>query len=186
MPSKELMKRTLYPWTKPQLLYKGQLAYNTPSCEENDGTVEDWWPHETLPYEYDEYLNGIEVPESKDKHSLFRLEITFDVKDYKTGKYTLHVNEMHLGSVSVLSASGTVCARCSDRKVGMVQFFIIDFFPSKEKVKDAFNNNDFILRYEKDTVIDIEGVDAISVKAPELVEAIKYLTGQDSIPAYQK
>ena len=56
-PSEKLMNRVLYPWTKPNELFnKGNLSHNTPSSEETDARVSDWWPTSDLPYEYEEYL----------------------------------------------------------------------------------------------------------------------------------
>ncbi|EJK53093.1 hypothetical protein THAOC_27534 [Thalassiosira oceanica] len=119
-PSDTLKKRVLYPWTKPSLLWQGNLSHNTESSEENDATFEDWWDHKNLPYEYDEYLpSGAPAPrfgKQAEQHlTSLRIKVYVDASDYTAGDYALFWKEKLLGKVSVLSGTGGVCAHCQSQ-----------------------------------------------------------------------
>ncbi len=76
LPPKWLMETRLYPWTKPDLVKKGSLSWNTEADINHDGnaaektvndaTVQDWWNYEELEYEYDEYVPVTKPLKKKD------------------------------------------------------------------------------------------------------------------------
>ena len=149
VPSRELMSRVLYPWTKPRLLFNDRFSWNTESSSSTDATFEDWWPHTTLPYEYDEYLEplGEVVPSgiipfhpNKFKNAI-RMIVFFDLKSYKGGEYDLYYTPngsmQHVGAVSVLSGVGNVCGHCGHKEQGAVAFEVSGTFPTIEEAKSA-------------------------------------------------
>lgn len=139
IPSEEQMKRVLYPWTKPDLLFSGKLSYNTASSDATDGTFGDWWPYETLPYKFDHYLTS-QVEEAEYEDCLV-LTAFFDVNQLQSGEYTLyHVKDQKvkiLGSQSKLKNSGGGCARCASKDEGQLSFFLSDEDYTKEEAEAA-------------------------------------------------
>ncbi len=129
MPPNDVMDRILYPWTKPELLFKGSLSWNTASDEmwTTDASFRDWWNMKDLPYKYDVYLEppgpAIPHPWSRITHKAFRKKVYIDKALYKGEEYYLfytptstNVHQL-VGAVIVLSGVGGVCAQSSNRIV---------------------------------------------------------------------
>lgn len=139
-PPPELMKTTLYPWTKPSLLAQGKCSWNTEVGECNDGTFEDWWYFD-LPYEYDKLLEPLTplrppTMELAVKHPLLasvaaarpvvpaplvvhvrRVMVSAHLqKGLRGGEYTLFDGDQAIASISVISAIGSGCSRCESRE----------------------------------------------------------------------
>jgi hypothetical protein len=154
-PPLEQMETVLYPWTKPENLFKGQLSWNTESTVETDGTFGDWWNHQTLPYSYDEYLQPFSpykgegftprgrgftpTPTPQKLLDAIRMNVIFDAAENKGGEYVLWNGEVLVGIISILSARGSLCARCAGRTVGKVCFEVSDTFSTIEAAKNAKN-----------------------------------------------
>jgi hypothetical protein len=158
-PGQETWKRVLYPWTKPELLFKkGQLSWNTPSHSASDATFGDWWDHESLPYKYDEYVvpihsefvakeeggnffKGIlrlshKIPGATE-HMPIRLTVAIDARNYRGGEYSLFFGDKLVGTVGILSAQGSVCAHCASRTEAKLVFEASGTFKSIEDVEAA-------------------------------------------------
>ena len=155
IPSEELMGRVLYPWTKPELLYQGKLSWNTPSSDETDGSFRDWWPHDTLPYKYDDYLDFPEVPfygnipyPPSKREDAIRMKIYIEKRCYLGGEYELYFipkstcKKELVGAISILSGVGGVCAQCSLGVEGCVAFEVSDTFKTISIAEKAFENGE--------------------------------------------
>jgi hypothetical protein len=152
IPSEDQQNTVLYPWTKPECLWNGEMSWNTPSDTKKDATFRDWWDHETLPYRYDEYLAT--TPAKAKKWSSFidpvppeafssdavRMTVFIDAAQYKGGEYTFWKGDELIGTISILSAQGGVCARCAGRKLAAVVFEVSDTFDSIDDADKAFDS----------------------------------------------
>ena len=166
-PSSDLMGRVLYPWTKPDKLYNGELSWNTEAGKENDATFADWWDHSSLPYQYDRYLRptykcdaGI-VPVMPSKNptlKLRRLTVFFDVKFYLGGEYALYFKKELVGTISVLSGQGGACGRCATRKKGAVSYEMSETFHEIQDAENAFKAGELCLT-RNHRRIDIEDIE---------------------------
>jgi len=142
IPPKWLMDTRLYPWTKPHLLKKGNLSWNTPAdvnengdaalITTNDGTVKDWWDYKQLDYEYDEYVPVTRPLVEGGFFPLFESEkilATMQIPVLDSGDYDLYIKsgdgkEEMIDSVSLIignnrstkSGTGTSCSQCMKRK----------------------------------------------------------------------
>ena len=173
VPSNELFSRVLYPWTKPQLLYQGHLAWDTPSDSSTDGTFRDWWPHTTLPYKYDDYLEPPEIPyygnipfPPNSYDVSIRMKVHMAKRWYKGGEYDLYyipkskpADKELVGAISVLSGVGGVCAQCSARQECSVAYEVSDTFKSIACAEEAFKNGELTLIRNEWREIEIERIE---------------------------
>ena len=172
VPSDELMSRVLYPWTKPELLFRGRLSWNTDSSHATDGTFRDWWPHTTLPYKYDDYLEPPVIPYYGNipfSPTIFaeaiRMKVYIAKSCYKGGEYDLYFTPKStgdkelVGAVSVLSGVGGVCAQCSARQEGSVAYEVSDTFKTIPDAKDAFKTGELSLTRNDWCKIEIKRIE---------------------------
>jgi len=130
------MQTRLYPWTKPDLVKRGSLSWNTEADVNNEGnaadktindaTVQDWWNYEELEYEYDEYvpvtkpLNSLKNPFGKS-----RVLMTVWTPVLSSGPFELRLSngdrEVLIDSVSLIIGNNTssnittTCSQCQKR-----------------------------------------------------------------------
>ena len=170
VPSDELMKRVLYPWTKPELLYQGKLSWNTKSSPSTNATFRDWWDHEALPYKYDEYIvapiisDKTFTPSRPAFAKAIRMTVFFEKRLYKGGEYDLYYisksdcKKRLVGTISVLSGQGSPCSHCENRNYGSVDFEVSNTFETIQDAKDAFVNDELYLT-RNDNSIKINKID---------------------------
>ena len=157
-PPENQMETVLYPWTKPECLFQGEMSWNTPSSKAKDGTFADWWEFENLPYAYERYLEPpteenkvypfdiIPMPPTPYSHEdAIRMIVSIDADEYQMGEYALFFNDELVGVVSVLSGRGSVCARCASRREGKLGFEVSDTFATIQEAKKAYKNNELSL-----------------------------------------
>lgn len=135
-PPNWLMKTRLYPWTKPDLVRKGSLSWNTAAdidqdgnaaeTTSNDATFKDWWDYMNLDYEYDEYV-PITKPASLSANTK-RVLMTVWLPLSSSGNFVLSVTtesgeEKKIDMVSLLTGNNstgttnnTTCIQCKKRK----------------------------------------------------------------------
>lgn len=136
-PPDALMKTVLYPWTKPQKLYVGSESWNTPNDVKNNATFADWWDWRSLPYKYDDlispflaesavapqeaeaFLRAVPMDRMlKDATTSSPVRVTVEIerKYFVFGDFDLYLGSKLLGTTSILSAQGSVCARCNNHR----------------------------------------------------------------------
>ena len=136
LPPEWLMETRLYPWTKPDLVKKGQLSWNTKADVDvdgnaanmtvNDATVRDWWNFDDLEYEYDEYVPVTKPLKGKESFGKSRILMTVWAPVLSSGQYDLllsHGDEENekIDSVSLLignnlsNDTATTCHQCQKR-----------------------------------------------------------------------
>jgi len=170
LPPKWLMETRLYPWTKPDMVKNGSLSWNTPAdinedgdaaeTTSNDATVQDWWNHEELEYEYDEYV-PITKP-LKSKGRLFgnsRVKMTVWAPVLSSGPFDLCVSNgdsnTTIDSVSKLignnpsNSTTTTCSQCAKRShitlvydvTGFVTPYDLTYYNSKKNNDEHLGNS---------------------------------------------
>jgi hypothetical protein len=163
LPSEKLMSTVLYPFTKPEVLFadcgqKNHFSWETPSCPKKDATFKDWWPHNKLPYTYDEYLEPAPkisfyggvipptgVPDASTDVKPIRMKVHIALSSYKGGEYILHYTPISngitqlVGSLSVLSGAGSVCSNCTNKNDGVVAYEVSNTFKTQDDARAAFN-----------------------------------------------
>lgn len=158
---KWLMDTRLYPWTKPNLVKKGSLSWNTPADVDehgnaakntvNDATVGDWWDYEQLEYEYDEYVPVTKPRRVGGRSSAPKVLMTIWMPVLTSGKYNLCLSntdsEVPIDSVSIITGNNppdsgtTTCSQCQKRShltlvfdvTGFVTPFDLKNYKSKKK-----------------------------------------------------
>ena len=161
---KWLMDTRLYPWTKPNLVKKGSLSWNTPADVDkngnaakntvNDATIGDWWDYEQLEYEYDEYVPVKEPRSFRVRSSAPKILMTIWMPVLTSGKYNLCLSntdsEVTIDSVSIITGNNppgsgtTTCSRCKKRShltlvfdvTGFVTPFDFKNYKSKKKASE--------------------------------------------------
>jgi len=115
-PPAEVLKTVLYPWTKPEKLAGENYSWNTPSSEENDGTVADWFSAE-LPYEYDVYISQPDIPRARHFYDRTQFELTAKFKKVpRGGEFTVEdSNQKAVANIAILNAIGSGCLKCKAR-----------------------------------------------------------------------
>lgn len=159
------METVLYPWTKPELTYKGVLSWNSPSHPNSNGTFQDWWDYKNLPYRYDEYLEEPPLrpivgpgpdawigPGPGDPHKdAVRILVYFAASDFTAWDFSLWYREELVGTISILSALGGTCARCANRDEACLPYEASETFDTAEEAKKA-DKTKFHLTCDEDEI----------------------------------
>eukprot|EP00295_Goniomonas_pacifica_P027960 CAMPEP_0175939504 /NCGR_PEP_ID=MMETSP0108-20121206/23296_1 /TAXON_ID=195067 ORGANISM="Goniomonas pacifica, Strain CCMP1869" /NCGR_SAMPLE_ID=MMETSP0108 /ASSEMBLY_ACC=CAM_ASM_000204 /LENGTH=515 /DNA_ID=CAMNT_0017263889 /DNA_START=63 /DNA_END=1610 /DNA_ORIENTATION=+ len=129
LPPDSHMDTTLYPFTKPNLLYDDQLSWNTDPGKDNDGTFRDWWPWGQLRYTYDNFQNpeepvNIHPPESLRVRgvSVDRQQLTLHLNKTRGGMFELLVDGTVVRVIDLLSNAFTLCPRCHSKEDTVIIF----------------------------------------------------------------
>ncbi|KAJ1405179.1 hypothetical protein B484DRAFT_305778, partial [Ochromonadaceae sp. CCMP2298] len=112
-PPDEVMTTVLYPWTKPADVARGDLSWNT---EDAHGTFAEWFDAGKtpagLPYEFDDYYIPTVPFRPHTPSKKIRILATI-LRKLRGGELHLYRHEKRIATLSLLSAVGTGCARCS-------------------------------------------------------------------------
>jgi hypothetical protein len=144
-----LMDTRLYPWTKPDLVKKGSLSWNTDADVDqngeaaetttNDGTVRDWWDYKALEYEYDEYITITKpLRGGLDSVGSSKVLMTVQLPVLSSGHFDLCITDISdkedfIDSVSLIignnpaDSTTTTCSQCKKRSHLTVVFNVTGF-----------------------------------------------------------
>jgi hypothetical protein len=122
-PPQDVLDKVLYPWTKPELVAKGQFSWNTPTSPDSDATLADWF-YANLSYEYDAYIPGPDIQRARRLYDRIQYVLTVQFGEVqKGGEFTVEDDEGNLlASIAVLNAIGSGCIKCLDRNT--ISFYI--------------------------------------------------------------